>query len=303
MVSDPKRYKYSAIIDRPPLKLPNDARVAVWVAPNVEHYEYMPPANPHRNPWPLKPHPDTMNYSHRDYGNRMGVWRMFDLFDKHNIRGTVSINVAVWDHFPEIAAAMKARNWDYMSHGIYNTRYAFAMDEELERAMIKDVCDTCLKHTGKPITGWLGPALSTTLRTPDLLAEFGIKYWVDYFHDDEPTEIAVKKGRLISIPYNIEINDAIANGFTQQSGEQFGQMIKDQFDVLYAEGKTNPKVMAICLHPYIINTPSREKYLDEAFAYIRSHDQVWITTGEEIADYYYANQYGRIGAPPVSEIA
>lgn len=302
MVSDPKRYPYSAIIDRPPLKLPNDARVAVWVAPNVEHYEYKPPMNPHRNPWPLRPHPDLPNYSHRDYGNRMGVWRMFDLFDKHDIRGTVSINVAVWDHFPEIAEAMVARNWDYMSHGIYNTRYAYAMDEALERAMIEDVIATTKRHTGKMISGWLGPALSTTLRTPDLLAEYGIKYWVDYFHDDEPTEITVKKGRLISIPYSIEINDAIACGMTRQSAETFGRMIKDQFDVLYAEGATHPKVMAICLHPYIINTPSREKYLDDAFAYIRSHDQVWVTTGEEIADYYYAHGYGR-RLPAIGEAA
>jgi peptidoglycan/xylan/chitin deacetylase (PgdA/CDA1 family) len=291
MLSDPERYQYSAMPNRPEWKLPGDARVALWVAPNVEFYEFMPPANPDRNPWALKPHPDTMNYAWRDYGNRMGVWRMFDLFDKHSIRGTVSLNVAVFDHFPEIAKAMVDRNWDYMSHGIYNTRYAFGMTEDQERSMIEDVVDTVMRHTGKKISGWLGPALSTTLATPDLLAEAGVKYWVDYFHDDEPTEIAVKSGRLISVPYSIEINDALVISGQQHTGEEFGRMIKDQFDVLYAEGATRPKVMAICLHPFLIDTPSRRKYLDDALGYILSHDGVWNTTGEEIADWYYANYY------------
>ncbi|MEO8540402.1 MAG: polysaccharide deacetylase family protein [bacterium] len=296
MVSDPGRYDYSAIIDRPPLSLPNNARLAIWFAPNVEHYEYLPPENPQRNPWAARPHPDSSNYSWRDYGNRMGVWRMFELFDKHGIRGTVSQNVAVFDHFPEIAEAMVARDWDYMSHGIYNTRYAFGMDEELEWEMIRDVISTVKRHTGKMISGWLGPALSTTLRTPDLLAKAGVKYWVDYFHDDEPGEIKTETGRLISVPYSIEINDAIVLGMGQKTGAEFGQMIKDQFDVLYAEGATHPKVMAICLHPYLINTPSRQKYLDEALTYIRSFPDVWLATGEEIADHYLAT----VPAPKVA---
>ncbi len=294
MVSDPDRYDYSPIVTRPPLALPNNARVAIWVLPNVEFYEYQPPKNAQRDPWPQKPHPDLLNYSRRDWGNRRGVWRMFDLFDKYDIRGTVSLNAAVFDHFPEIAEAMEARHWDYMSHGIYNTRYAFGMSEDQEREMIQEVIAIVKKYTGKMISGWFGPALSTTLATPDLVAEAGIKYWVDYFHDDEPTEIKVRSGRLMSIPYSIEINDAGVMG-AGHTGESFGRMIRDQFDVLYAEGATNPKIMAICLHPFLTHTPSREKYLDAAFAHIRSHKDVWFTTGEEIADNYYANGYGLRG--------
>ncbi len=287
----PDRYDYVPLPKRPQMKLPDGNRIAVWVAPNVEFYEYQPPPNKYRTPWPRTPHPDVWNYGWRDYGNRMGVWRCFELFDKYNIRGSVSLNVAVFDHFPRIAEEMAKRNWDYMSHGIYNTRYVFGMEEDEERGVIANVIDTVKKYTGKMISGWLGPALTTTLNTPDLLAEAGVKYWVDYFHDDQPFPLKVRKGRLISVPYSIEINDAIVFHGQQHTGETFGRMIKDQFDRLYEEGAQSARVMCIATHPYLVNTPSRQKYLDDAFRYIYSHAGVWNTTGEAIADWYYANYY------------
>ena len=125
----PDRVDYSPIIDRPVIRWPNGARVALWIAPNVEHYEYEPEFDGQLNPWPRTPYPDVQQYSHRDYGNRVGFWRMLEVLDKHDIRCCVSLNMAVLEHFPEIAEAMVQRNWDFMSHGIYNTRYLNAYTE------------------------------------------------------------------------------------------------------------------------------------------------------------------------------
>ena len=126
----PHRVDYSPIIDRPILKWPGNARVAVWVAPNIEHYEYLPDYDGLRNPWPRVPYPDVQQYSHRDYGNRVGFWRMLEVLDKHGIKCGVSLNMAVLEHYPEIAEAMVERDWDFMSHGIYNTRYIETYTEE-----------------------------------------------------------------------------------------------------------------------------------------------------------------------------
>ena len=150
---EPDRFDYSPIIDRPVIRWPNDARVALWVAPNIEHYDYLPPHNPHQNAWPRTPHPDVMSYAYMDYGNRVGFWRLLELFDKHNIRCTPALNVAVLDHYPEIRDAMVERDWDFMSHGVYNTRYLWGATEEEERAFYQDTIDTIRRHTGKTAQG------------------------------------------------------------------------------------------------------------------------------------------------------
>ena len=164
MALQPDRFDYSPIIDRPVIKWPNDARVALWISPNVEHYEYLPPENKFRDAWPRTPHPDIQGYALRDYGNRVGFWRMLEVLDKHDIRCCVSLNEAVLEHFPEVRDAMVERDYDYMSHGIYNTRYLVGASEDEERAFYKDIIDTLKKHTGKQLKGMLGPALSNTCR-------------------------------------------------------------------------------------------------------------------------------------------
>ena len=137
-MEEPNYITYSPIIDRPKIQWPNNARVALWIAPNIEFYEYQPPPNKYRNAWPRVPHPDVMHYSYRDYGNRVGFWRMLEVFDRYQVRATVSLNMAVLDHFPEIRDAMVERDWEFMSHGIYNTRFLFGLSEEEERAFYQD---------------------------------------------------------------------------------------------------------------------------------------------------------------------
>ncbi len=286
----PHRVDYSPIIDRPTLKWPGGARVAVWVAPNVEHYEFLPNYDGLRNPWPRVPYPDVQQYSHRDYGNRVGFWRMLEVLDKYGIKCGVSLNMAVLEHYPEIAEAMVERDWDFMSHGIYNTQYIETYTEEQEREFYRDSIETLRRHTGKQLKGMLGPAMSNTARTPDLMAEAGLIYHADWMHDDQPVPIRVKTGRMISVPYSIEVNDSALFG-NHFEGEYFAKICKAQFDRLYREGEQSARSMCIALHPYQIGQPHRIKYLDEMLGYVMSHEGVWQATADEIADYYMANCY------------
>ena len=208
MALAPDRYDYSPIIDRPAIKWPNGARVAFWIAPNVEHYEYLPEFDGQRDPWPRVPYPDVQQYAFRDYGNRVGFWRMLEPLDKYGIKCCVSLNLAVLEHYPEIKDAMVERNWDIMSHGIYNTRYLNTLSAEEEREFYRDCIATLKRETGKDLKGMLGPALSNSERTPDLMAEAGLIYHTDWNHDDQPVPIRVNSGKLISVPYSVELNDS-----------------------------------------------------------------------------------------------
>jgi allantoinase len=283
-----RRVDYSAIVDRPVLRWPGDAKLALWVVPNIEHYEYLPRTGQPRNPWPRSPHPDVLGYGSRDYGNRVGMWRLFDVLDRHGLRATTSCNLAAFEHYPDLLEACLQRDWDFMCHGIYNTRYHWNLPEEEERAEISDCVDTFRRMTGRQLAGWLSPALSNTLNTPDLLAEAGIKYYCDWVHDDQPVRMRVRQGEMMTIPYTIDLNDAPLQ-LQGHEADEFERMIRDAFDVLYAEGAHSGRVMCIAVHPYISGQPHWVRHLDRALAYICSHEGVWKATGEEIADAYRAD--------------
>jgi allantoinase len=285
-------YDYSPIIERPPLTWPGGARLAVWFAPNVEFYELMPPSNPARAAWP-PPLPDILGYSWRDYGNRVGIWRLLDVMDSFGLRGSAALNVALCEHHPEIIEALLERGWELFCHGIYNTRYTHGMTEAQERAMIEDAFATVERHTGRRLKGWLSPALTNTERTPHLLAEYGIAYSCDFLHDDQPFPLNVNRGRLISIPYSVEINDGAAYLRRLFSPQHFGEAIKAQFDQLYAEGE---RVMCVALHPYLTGHPYRLPSFIDALKHMTAHEKVWFTTGAEIADWYYDHHYSEMVA-------
>ncbi len=285
---EPDRFDYLPIIDRPTIRWPNGARVAFWVAPNIEWYEYTPLSAPNR--------PDIPRYSYRDYGNRVGFWRMLEVTDKHNIRCCVCLNAGVLDHCPEVRDAMVERNWAYMAHGFYNTRPISDYSIDEERAYWQDIVATVKRHTGKQLKGRLGAGGGNTPNTPDLMAEAGLLYHTDWVADDQPYPMKVKNGsRFIHVPYSFQINDAAVPNQGRDAA-YYCQMIKDQFDVLYEEGAVNGTVMCLVLHPYWIGRPHRAKYLDEALQYIRSHGDVWFTTADDIADYYLANYYDQVVA-------
>ncbi|MBI4182549.1 MAG: polysaccharide deacetylase family protein [Proteobacteria bacterium] len=286
----PDRVDYLPIIDRPAIRWPNGARVAFWVAPNVEHHEYLPVFNGRLDPYPRLPYPDVRDYSYCHYGNRVGFWRMLEVLDKHRIRCTVSLNVAVLEHFPEVRDAMCARDWAFMSHGIYNTAYLTTLSEAEERAFYADTIATLARHTGRRLKGMLGPNLTGTGRTPDLMAEAGLVYHCDWLHDDQPAPIRVRSGRLVSVPYALEINDSqLLKGYCD--GAYFERMVRAQFDRLYREGAESGRVMCLALHPYVVGQPHRARYLDRALAHILAHEGVWQATADEIAEHFLAHHY------------
>ena len=173
--SDPGLYDYQAYRNRPKIEWPDGKACAVWIAPNMEFYELDPPVNPHRKSW-SKPPPDVIGYSHRDHANRVSHWRMAEMMTKHGFPGSVSLSVALCDHIPEVVEDARQRGWEFFSHGIYNTRYSYGMDEAQERAIIEDSMTTVERATGQRIRGWLAPALTHTSRTLDLIAEYGLDY-------------------------------------------------------------------------------------------------------------------------------
>jgi len=289
--SEPGHYDYWPYKNRPKITWPNGARLAFWVAPNIEFYELNPPKNPARAPWPL-PSPAVAGYSIRDYGNRVGHMRQMKLLEKYGIRGSISLSTALCTHHPEIIEMCRERDWEFFSHGIYNTRYTYGMTESQERAMILESIETIERYAGKKPAGYLAPALSHSEVTLDLFAELGGIYTCDLFHDDQPTPITVRGGqRFISVPYSLELNDTIAYVVNKIEPRRYGQMIKDSFDRLYAEGATSGTVMCIPTHNYQVSCPHRMQAFEEALEYITGHSDVWVTTAREIADYYLANYY------------
>ena len=283
MISDPGLYDASPLA--PPLRWPGGKTCAVWVAPNLEYYELDPPAHPRRKSW-TKPHPDVVGYSHRDHANRIGHWRMAEAMSRHGFPGSVSLSVALCDHIPEVAADGVARGWEFFSHGIYNTRYAYDMDEAQERALIEDSIATVQRATGQRIRGWLAPALTHTVRTMDLIAEYGLDYTCDLYHDDRPGRVKTAGGDLISMPYSLEVNDHYGFFIYNMSPRDYADALIRQYDRLAREGEASGTVMCIPLHSYLIGQPHRIGPFERVLEHIVADGRAWITTAGAIADAY-----------------
>jgi peptidoglycan/xylan/chitin deacetylase (PgdA/CDA1 family) len=283
MTLAPDRFDYSAIVDRPAITWPGNARLAFWVAPNIEHWEYLPLSRPNR--------PDIPHYARNDYGNRIGFWRMLEVLEKNSIRACCCLNLAILEHFPEIKQAMIDADWVYMAHGVYNSRPIYGYSVEDERAYWADFIATLQKHTGKRLKGRLGGGGGYTENTDDLMAEAGCLYHTSWLIDDQPVPVKVKGGqKFVYVPYSGQTNDAIIM-FDNRETDSFFARIKDQFDTLYREGAESGRVMCMALHPHMIGRPSAAKYLDQMLQYVRSHDGVWVTTADEIAEHYIAHHY------------
>jgi len=296
------RILYSPITTRPKLIWPGGARLALWLVPNLEHYEYMPSPVRLRDPWPRMPHPDVLGYSMCDYGSRVGFWRMLDVIDRYAFPCTVSLNLAVYEHFPAIRDACEARGWDTLCHGVYNTQYHWDLTEDEERTIIADCVATWRRYSGREIKGWLSPANTNTVNTPDLLAEAGILYYCDWFHDDQPFPMRVRSGRLITMPYSMDLNDGW-NFRGAMEAEEFADQVIAQFDRLYEDGAVTGRVMCLPLHPFVLGQPHRIAHLDRTLKHLRSREDVWITTAGDIADWFVANHLPALEAHLASEQA
>ena len=285
------RYDDSPMITRKLFKLPDQARVAVWVGINIEYFDIGGTCFGGVGTMASAP-PNVYDYAMRDYGNRIGIWRLMEVLDKHNIRASVLLNSEVCEHYPMIVQEGKKRGWEYLGHGTTNSVLLTGLSEPEERQIITTTLDVITKAAGQRPLGWLGPALQESFNTPDILAENGVKYLCDWCCDDQPFPMKVKKGSLISVPYSLDLNDIPAFITKHLTPQQFCEMIKDQFDTLYREGIDQARVMCIALHPFLIGMPYRIGWLDRALEYIKSHKDVWCPTSGEIASWYYEKYMG-----------
>lgn len=281
-------FPYVPIGERPRIVWPNNARVAFWIIPNIEFFpldEGVPPASAKGS----GKVPDIPVFALRDYGARVGVWRIMEVLSRLGIRATVALNSDVCDAYPQIIDAGLKLGWEFMGHNERNTRRLNELPPEEEPRVVRATLTRIEKATGKRPVGWLGSGLQETWNTLDYLAEEGCRYVADWVNDDQPYLMNVNGKRLVSMPYSYEINDKPAFEEHHLTAEEFDAMIRRQFDVLYREGASSGRIMAIALHPYITGMPHRIEALRSALEYICAHEGVWLATGEEIVDHYLAS--------------
>lgn len=280
---DPRPYgpfAYMPINRRPKITWPNGARVALWVIPNIEFFALDEPQQG------SKQIPNVPAWAKRDYGNRIGVFRMMEVMSRYDVRGTVALNSDLCDWHPEILDQGAKLGWEFMGHNQSNTRRLTDIPAAEEGAVIAATLDRIEKQTGKRPRGWLGSGLQETWNSLEHLAAAGVQYVADWVNDDQPYRMDAGGKTMISVPYSLELNDKPAFEQYLRTPEEFTAMITRAFDVLYREGAESGRVMAIALHPYLTGVSHRIDALDAALAYICKHSQVWRATGEEIMDHY-----------------
>ena len=282
-----ERSPYSAIVDRPRLKAPNGGNVIVWTIVNLEVWDLSRPMPRTAMPAPSGQTmlPDVTNWAWHEYGMRVGVWRYFKLFEKLGIRPTLSCNARVCEDYERVAAQARDAGCEFMAHG-YDQIPMHKLEDQ--RGTIHKAMDVIEKFTGKRSVGWLGPGLTQTLETPDLLTEAGVKYIGDWVYDDEPTTIRTVNGPLVTLPYNFETHDIATMILQHHESPYWVTKCRDTLDRYLEESSERTKIMAIALHPYIMGQPHRIGYLEQAYADINSRKGVVHMNGSEILNWYAA---------------
>jgi hypothetical protein len=282
-----ERIAYSAINDRPRLTLPDGGRMVVWVIVNVEEWnprETMP-RTVLTPPAGGSPMPDIPNWAWHEYGNRVGIWRMFEVFDELRIPGVLAINGSAIRSYQPISRAALDRGWEFMGHGFSQKNMQKVPDEREDiaktRAAIRD-------FTGKPPRGWLGPGLTETWETPDLLVEEGFDYVADWVLDDQPVRLKTRTKPIVNVPYTQECNDVAMMLIQHHPAAEYRNRAIDQFEQIHRDAAKSARVMALVVHPYIMGVPHRLRYFREALQHMRGKSDVLFWTGEQIHDWYVA---------------
>ena len=280
-----ERLEYSPIVARPPLKLPGGARMVVWTIVNVEEWDIdrpmprtvlTPPAGG-------TPKPDIPNWAWHEYGNRVGFWRMLEVLDEFKVRAALAINGTAIARYDAISRAAMEREWEFMGHG-YTQRNMQAVENERED--IRKTAEAIRSVTGRAPRGWLGPGLTETWETPDILAEEGYEYVCDWVLDDQPVWLKTKSRPIVSVPYTQECNDVAMMLIQHHAAAEYYDRAMDQFEQLYDDSRDSARVMALVVHPYIMGAPHRLKYYRKALKSIRKQRDVLFWTGEQILDWY-----------------
>ena len=285
MVTFRERVPYSAIIDRPKLSLPNDAKMVVWTIINVEQWDNGGPMPRSVLPPPMGQPllPDLPNWAWHEYGMRVGFWRLHECFQRFNITPTMALNGIVCQSYPRIAQAGINAGWEFMGHGFIQGPMHRVEDQ---REAIQHTNEAIKNFTGKLPTGWECPGLTETDETIDILADEGIKYVADWVLDDQPVRITTENGSMVSVPYSVETNDIPIFALQNQPSDAMYKRTIDQFERLYAESETVTRVMAISVHPYLSGVPHRIGYLEKIYEHIQAKPGVLMWTGEQIYEWY-----------------
>ncbi len=280
-----ERIAYSPITERPALKLPDGARMAVWVIVNVEHWDATQPMprTVLTPPAGGSPMPDVPNWAWHEYGNRVGFWRFVEVFDEFAIPGVICINGSALAAYPAIVRAAVERNWEFVGHGFTQRNMQKVPDERVD---IRKTRDAIVRATGKKPRGWLGPGLTETWETPDLLAEEGYDYVADWVLDDQPVWLNTRGKPIVNVPYTQECNDVAMMLIQHHKASEYCERALDQFEQIYADAAHSARIMALSVHPYIMGAPHRLKHFRRIFEVIRKKDDVLFWTGAQILDWY-----------------
>ncbi len=283
------RYDYSAWRGRTPYAWPGGAKLAVYLGVNLEHFAFGEGLGAELAPG--GPQPDVLNFAWRDYGNRVGGWRLLDLLDEVAMPATVLLNSAMYDYAPDLVAAHRARGDEMAGHGRTNSERQSVLPEAEERRLIADSTEAIARHEGAAPRGWLSPWIAESRTTPDLLAEEGYRYTMNWCADDAPVWMRTRGGKLLAMPYPQEVNDIPAIAARRESAEAFARMIVDDFEERLRQVRADglPQVMGIALHPYIIGQPHRLRVLRRALSVVaQARGDVWITTAGAVFDHVAA---------------
>jgi len=280
-----ERCDYSAIVDRPKLKLPGGARVVFWTIVNYEVWDISRPMARQVLPAPtgVPLMPDVVHWAWHEYGMRVGCWRFFELFKRLGIRPTLAANARICEDYSRVAEEARDDGWEFMGHA-YDQMPIHKVEDQA--AMINRSMDIIERFSGTRPVGWLGPGLTQTLETPEILAAAGVRYIGDWVYDDEPTFIRTANGPLVTLPYTIELNDIPMMIVQHHESDYLARRAIDQFDRLYAEGKDRAKIVTLAIHPYISGQPHRIKYLEQIYDYVNQFDGVLHWNGAEILEWF-----------------
>jgi len=284
MLTDHGRYGYRAITDRPDYNWPGGARLAVYIGLNLEHFAFGEGLGAELAPG--GPQPDVLNYAWRDYGNRVGAWRVRDMFDALEMPVSVIANSAMYGYAPDLMAAFRARGDEVVGHGRTNSERQSVLERAQEAALIAEATQMLQTEEGVAPQGWLSPWIAESLDTPDLLAQAGYGYTLNWCMDDQPVWMQTDAGRLLSVPYPQEVNDIPSIVARKDGAAEFADMIIDNFDEMLEQSVHQPLVMGIALHPYLVGQPYRLRHLRRALAHIAvQRERIWLTRAGEIHRY------------------
>ena len=280
------RFAYSGIVNRPAFTWPGGKRLAVYLAVCVEHFNYGE-GGLGLSYSPGLAHPNTYNWAWREYGNRVGGWRLAEMAEEFGIPLTVLLNAACYEHCPELVRAMKGQNGEIVAHGMTNSTHPNGMSEQEERDTIAQVTAAIKQHEGQAPLGWMSPGANPSSRTEDLLQEAGYRYTMDWPMDDQPVWMRAGKGSLLSVPYPHEVNDVPMIALHHGTAPAFAEMAIDNFDELLRASSRQSLAYGMTVHTFIVGQPFRMKQFRAVLEHLNAHSSdIWFTTAGAIAGYY-----------------